>query len=84
MTRLVSPTVFLTSASKKTLVEARIDIMEAARQLLNKMQAATPRERNYPDKDTYERARTAWNERVELIERLQGEIETEAMRITLG
>ena len=83
MTRLVAPTVTDVDY-KRELVEGRIEIMEAARQLLNKMHAAQPHARDYPEQEAYDLARMAWNERIELVERLQGEIETEAMRITLG
>ena len=83
MTPLVKPTPE-NDDRKRELVEARIAELAAARQLLNKMHAAAPDGRDYPDLDAYELARTAWTERIEMIERFYGQIETEAMRITLG
>lgn len=83
MTRLVAPTVTDVDY-KRELVEGRIEITKAAQELWHLLNQNAPLEQHYPDAAAYERARTAWNERMDAVQRLQGEIETEAMRITLG
>lgn len=82
MTPLVTPTIHNNGTSAQELVEQRIAVMEAARELLRAMQAATPHGRDYPQ-GNHGPAHDAWWDRMMQVESLISELEMDAMKITL-
>lgn len=85
MTRLVPPTIHSNGTSKKELVELRVAVTEAAQALLDAMKLAAPNARDYYPQghEALSLARAAWLERMEAVERLQDEVQRDAMKIAL-
>jgi hypothetical protein len=84
MTPLVQPTLNINSTSARELVEQRVAVMDAARELLKAMQAAAPHARDYPCIETSMLSEAAWVERMKFVEQLLNDVEMDAMLITLA
>lgn len=83
MTRMPIPN--LTAGETKTgHVEEILKAAEAARQLHNALNQMKPIEYAYRDDVQYGVAKVAWQERLDAVERLEGELLEHAMRVTLG
>jgi hypothetical protein len=64
----------------------RLDVLAACDALLRAFKASMPADSDYspPSPVTGEAARSAWRERMELVQRVRNEIEIDAMKVAIG
>ncbi len=82
MKPLILPQVNLNGTSREALVEQQMDVLRALQETMKKMLEANPHGRDYQFRpEEYERAKSAWLDRMELLGKLHEEIEMHALAI---